>query len=289
VQDGGVGVRVASVEVDPVRPDFGARFDVHLTLRVAPGFVLVLPDSLLPSDAVSGVGFPEGRSEAPAAGDSVDVSVTYPAIALDAGLVDLPALEIELQPLGITQELDLGAVSIASFVWPGGVDEIPQARPARDVIGGSWSVWDALVASMLTIALALGAGPLASHVAERRRAARALAEWGTPRERALKELQRLRSLTWDRAGGVAEFYGACTAALRRYWADTEPRFGLWLTSGELVSRLSEDERSPEFPRDVEVAVRNAEQAKFGNQAPPSDTADKDWGTIHGWITALPEQ
>jgi hypothetical protein len=88
---------------------------------------------------------------------------------------------------------------------------------------------------------------------------------------------------------MAEFYGACTAALRRYFADSEPRLGLWLTSGELMAHLSEDGRSPEFPRDVEVAVRNAEQAKFGSQAPPSDMADKDWGTIHGWISALPER
>jgi hypothetical protein len=169
------------------------------------------------------------------------------------------------------------------------VDEIPQARPARDVIGGSWSVWDALALSMLALAFVIGGGPLLSHLAERRRVARALAEWGTPRERALKELRRLRSLTWDRSGGIAEFYGACTAALRRYWADSEPGLGLWLTSGELVSHLSEDERSLDFPRDVEVAVRNAEQAKFGSHVPPSDMADRDWGTIHGWISALPER
>jgi hypothetical protein len=219
----------------------------------------------------------------------VDVSVTYSAIALGEGQVDLPEMAIELQPLGVVQELDLGSVSIQPFVWPGGVDEIPQARPQRDVMGESWSVWDGLVVSMVGLALVLGGGPLVSHVAERRREAKARAAWGTPRERALKELQRLRSLTWDRAGGMAEFYGACTAALRRYWADSEPRLGLWLTSGELVSHLSEDTVSPELPRDVEVAVRNAEHAKFGSQPPPSDTADRDWGTIHGWISALPEQ
>jgi hypothetical protein len=155
-------------------------------------------------------------------------------------------------------------------------------------MGGSWSVWDALAASMLAMALAIGGGPLVSYVAERRRAAKALAEWGTPRERALKELRRLRSLKWDRAGGMAEFYGACTAALRRYFADSEPRLGLWLTSGELVSQLSEDEQAAEFPHEVEVAVWNAEQAKFGSRAPSPDIADRDWGTIHGWISALPE-
>jgi hypothetical protein len=198
-------------------------------------------------------------------------------------------MAIELQPLGAVRELDLGPVSIAAFVWPGGVDEIPQARPPRDVIGGSWSVWDGLFALVLTLALALGVGPLASHVSERRRAARERAAWGTPRERALKELQRLRSLSWDRAGGVAEFYGACTAAVRRYWADSEPGLGLWLTSGELVSRLSEDEESPEFPRDVEVAVQNAEHAKFAGRDPLPDAAERDWGSIHGWISALPER
>jgi len=288
LQEPAVGVRVASVGVEPEQPEFGGRFDLRLTFRVGPGLVLVLPDSLLPSEAVAGAGPPQGRTESPALGDSTDVSVTYSAIALAAGGADLPSLEVELQPFGIIQELDLGQVSIEPFAWPGGVDEVPQARPAKDVVGGSWSVWDALVGSVIAVASTIGIGLVVSNVAARRREARARAELGTPRERALRELQRVHSLTWHRAGRVPEFYEACTAAVRRYWADSEPKLGIWLTSTELMSRLPATGQSGDVLRPVEVVVQNAEQVKFGRHDLQTETAERDWRVVHTWISGMPE-
>jgi hypothetical protein len=145
-QEPAFGIRVAVVDVEPQQPAFGTRFDLHLTLRVGPGLVLSLPDSLRSSSAVAGIGPPRERREAPAPGDSVDVSVTYSAIAFAEGPVDLPTLEIGLQPIGVIQEIDLGPASIASFVWTGGVDEVPErARPKMSSAGAgacgtSWSL-----------------------------------------------------------------------------------------------------------------------------------------------------
>jgi len=170
---------------EPREPELGEVFRLDLQVRVAPGLVVLVPDTLLPaSDAVSaGAG---SWTVEPADADSVDVRATYPVMGLKNGGVELPTLELWIREATAGEEagprelasLDPGARPRAGpeegsssagyqrvLISIGGVLLTPmramaaaaadgglEPRPPADVLGGNWSPW--LIAAIAILLLA---------------------------------------------------------------------------------------------------------------------------------------
>jgi hypothetical protein len=88
--------RIVGVATVPEAPAFGQLFRIEVTLRVAPGTSVEMPDTLIPAANTGSVGPGELRTT-PAEGDSLDVTGSYPVIAFLVGPVALPRLEAKLR------------------------------------------------------------------------------------------------------------------------------------------------------------------------------------------------
>lgn len=299
-------VRLLAVATAPGVPPFGEPFEVLVTLRVAPALTLAIPDTLPVSSAVESAGRAAVRGESPTAGDSVDVLVSYPAMAFLEGPVRLPSLTVEVSArgeedragtrrsevtLGVGEE---GNVGVSRISYALGTIEVGRFTPLSegagsleprgpdDVLGGSWSTWDVVLTAGIAL---LGLGAL---VLRPRGTVRSGPE-GSPSSGssfgaadALAELDGILAEGWHRAGRIGEFYRAITDVLRRHSSQVEAAWGPWMTSTELADRLAgrwSGEASDRVARTVEVA----ERAKFAGQTPTVADAEEDWRTIRDWI------
>ncbi len=305
-------VRLVAFTNEPREPEIGEVFALNVTLRIAPGVVAFLPDTLLPArDAVSAG---SGRWELGIApGDSVDVRATYPVLGLDPGGAQLPSLEVWTRPVAPGEQPGPralaslagrpGAASPAgeppapglerTVIPTGGVLIMPlramieaddgglRPRPPADVVGGLWSAWLAGAVALLL------AGAAALLWLLRGRGSSGLILGPPPRKEALSELDRIRTLGWHTNGRVVEFYDATTGVLRRFADLTEAECGRYLTSTELLGRLEELWGSGRVT-ELRHAVGSAERVKFGFDRPEAEAAESDWATVRAWIEGLPE-
>ena len=139
-------------------------FNLRITVRIGPGVIAFLPDTLVPGDASFSAGS-GGWSETAGPADSVDIQGTYPVMGFLSGAVELPSLELWTRPAGagevggarpardledvgpvLDDELQPILISVgATEILP--LAEMAEAsgdlfpRPAADVLGGQWSIW----------------------------------------------------------------------------------------------------------------------------------------------------
>lgn len=304
------GARLVAFTMEPREPEFAEVFELRLTVRVAPGIIVFLPDTLLPARASVSAG-PGSWTESAGPADSVDLRATYPVTAFLNGAVELPSLELwtrlaltgEAGGARATSELGDGASSGDGLqrvlIRVGGtritaLQEMAEAasggllpRPAADVLGGQWSIW--LLSAMGVVAMAVAF--LAWLLVCRWRAARAdAAATGTrsPRGEALHELDRIRGLGWHTDGRIVDFYNATTGVLRRFSGEEVPDWSIALTSSELVARFRDHRWGPGSVEALGSVVWAAERVKFGALRPPGETAEGHWKTIRDWIESRPE-
>ena len=308
-------VRLVAFTNEPREPELGEIFALDLQVRLAPGIVAFLPDTLVPAPDASSAG-PGTWEVGLAPADSIDVRATYPVIGLDPGGVELPSLEIWTRPAGAGEEAgpralaSLGDVDGEDAVNPASVPglrrsvltiggalimplrEMTEAadagllpRPPADVLGGQWS--PALIAAIV-VGIAL-LGFLGWLLLAGRRTSSALgpAVVLPPRAEALGELDRIRGLGWHANGRVVQFYDATTGVLRRFADRTADDCGRYLTSTELLARL-EDRWGAGRVAGLRDAVWSAERVKFGTLRPAPPSAEADWSVVRGWIADLPE-
>lgn len=311
-QDGLQAVRLVGFRTEPTAPEFGAPFNLELTVRVAPATTVFLPDTLNPADASASAGRGEWSvTEGPA--DSVDVVATYPVMGFLSGEVALPRLEVWVGPASgageagsvrSTDDLDrlsaAQAETLRSVVVPTGMIRIEALgemagaadsllpRPPADVLGGWWSPWLILVAALSALMLVGVAWTLLSRWRSRPRRPAAPGLGRSPREEALRELERIRSLGWHREGRLAEFYDATTAVLRRLSEQEERDWGTALTSTELMERIR-SRWGVERASELAAAVAAAERVKFGRYRPDAEVAEAHWAVIRDWIESMRDQ
>lgn len=294
------GVRLVSMQAVPDSPGFGEAFDVRLTLRIAPGTLAFLPDSLLPTEVAESAGRGQWTSS-PAAGDSLEVVAVYPTVGYREGLLDLPQLELWTRrgdgparvaaaagagplPLEERRLVPLGAITIPELAAMSDSAALRVPRPPADVAGGEWSIWLMLAVGILTAAGIGGAGKAAPRwwaagIGKLRRE--------SPKQEALNELERVRALGWHRNGRVDDFYASTTDTLRRFVTHIEPGWTTALTSIELLAKLRErlgDTRTAP----LEDPIVAAERVKFGSDRPSPEAAESDWAAIRDWIRSAPE-
>ena len=302
-------VRLVEVHTEPAVPPFGEAFNLHFTLRLEPGRMAFLPDTLVMADAVQSLG-PGSWHEVQAPGDSVEIRATYPVIGFREGRVGLPWLEVWVRPAdlepgdrhvvqrmtplavaapGVTKSvIRLGAKDIGSLTAMN--DEIAELvpRPPADVLGGTWSLW-LLLALGVTIVTIGGAGAV---FLPRWWASRGAAWWArrhgrSPRQEAMRELVRIRSSQWHRNDRVDEFYACLTDTLRHFVHRMEPTWGPALTSSEILARM-EQRWGVGGLESIAAVVTMAERVKFGGHRPEPDGAEADWTKVHDWIRVAPE-
>jgi hypothetical protein len=300
-------VRLVGFRTQPTAPEFGVPFDLELTLRVAPGTTVFLPDTLNPTDASASAGRGAWRAaEGPA--DSVDVVATYPLMGFLSGQIRLPPLEAWVGPAPAAEAgamvhsaADLDRLSAAEaetmrlavvptgFIRLEALHEMAGAgdsllpRPPADVLGARWSLWLVLGAVIAAVALAVTGGALLSEWRGRRRAA-PHAFGRSPRDEALHELERIRSLGWHREGRLADFYDATTGVLRRFSEQEERDWGTALTSTELMDRIRA-RWGPDPIGELAAAVIAAERVKFGRDRPGPEAAEAHWKAVRDWIAS----
>jgi hypothetical protein len=188
----------------------------------------------------------------------------------------------------LTQFLRLGGVDLGPFqpLEEEGIGASP--RPPADVLGGEWSVWRFLVFAVLALA-GLGLLTVLSREVRERAQASALlgVPRGSPREEALRELERILALGWHRNGRVDDFYAGTGDVLRRFAVTIEPAWGLHLTSSELVDRLGKHRGLPDDLA-LHEAILSGERVKFGRERPDPEQAEAHWQVVRSWILARPE-
>ncbi|MEX2581741.1 MAG: hypothetical protein WD766_00575, partial [Gemmatimonadota bacterium] len=109
----------------------------------------------------------------------------------------------------------------------------------------------------------------------------------SPREQALRELERIRSLGWHRNGRMEDFYASSTATLREFARELEPDWNAGLTSTELLRKI-EERWGTEGAEQIVEAIAAAERVKFGYHRPAADAAEADWARIREWVRGAPE-
>lgn len=307
-QDDTDRVRLVGFRTEPGAPEFGVPFDLELTLRIAPETAVFLPDTLSPTDASASAGRGAWRAaEGPA--DSVDVVATYPLIGFLSGQIRLPLLEAWVGPAPAAEagamvhsasDLDrlsaeeaetmrlavvpTGFIRLEALREMAGAGDSLLPRPPADVLGGRWSLWLILGAAITAVAIAVAAGALLSRWRDRRRRAAPPPFGRSPREEALRELERIRSLGWHREGRLAEFYDATTGVLRRFSEQEERDWGTALTSTELMERIRA-RWGPERAGELAAAVIAAERVKFGRDRPGAEAAEAHWKAVRDWIAS----
>lgn len=304
--DGPADLRLVDWATEPERPAFGEPFDLRVTVRVGPGTVVFLPDTLPPAEAAQSAG-PGAWQAARTTGDSVEVTARYPVIGYVEGRMDLPEIELWLRRGGPGGDslargasdaaalddrdrrlLRLGAVMVAPYAAMADSGALLVPRPAAGVMGGEWSLWLILAVGVASTAGLGGAGMLVTRWWNATGAALfSRARGRTPRQDALRELERIRALGWHRNGRVDEFYASSTDTLRHYAGQVDPAWGAALTSMELLARL-EERWGPVRAQGLAPAIEVAERVKFGSDRPGPDAAEADWAAIRDWIKSAPE-
>ena len=287
---------------EPREPEFGEVFQLDIQVRVAPGVVAFLSDTLAEAENSFSAG-PGTWTLTVGPADSVDVRAAYPVMGLLPGAVDLPLVELWTRPAvagetpGVRPARDEAGLDSPAFehalLYLGGVFIMPPAemtgddamlmpRPPADVLGADRSPW--LIAALALVGVAVAT------ILWLLLAARRASSSGTdlplllsPRAEALRELDRIRELGWHTNGRMVDFYDATTGALRRYAERREPKTcPAALTSTELLAGLREH-WGPESVEPLRPTVWTAECVKFGGREPGAAAAEEDWSVVRAWI------
>jgi hypothetical protein len=310
-------VTLTRVAVSADTVELGDRFEVVLDLTVAPRSVAYVPDSL------QGSGFepfgPVQWSADPTDDGGVELSLRYPLIAFEVGVVTVPGFDVfaadaeEGRAIGSVSE---GAVVGSFEAFVDGVSHVPSARmtsvppqqiwvasvlhlddmthaivprPPADVAGGDRS-WPATVLTLLFGAtiLSVAAVSLKDWHEARREGPPPVAV--PPRSRALASLDALLDEGLHRTGRMREFFDRSSSIVRRYVEPMDDRWSPAWTSSELMSGLSKRASSLGAPTtgSLEEEMYEAERVKFGGLRPTPEVAEEHVSRLRLWIVDAPE-
>ncbi|MGD8867636.1 MAG: hypothetical protein PVI01_08390 [Gemmatimonadales bacterium] len=256
------------------------------------GVPVVLTVTLSPVPPAAVVLFPElpdsGRLVALAPPRTVPVetearSARYELVAWETGDLKIPGagIRIVVDEAELTIPFPEVTLHVAS-VLPGDADvEAIAWRPPADVVGANWSTVEIAAAATLLLALLIGA-----FLYLRRRGRGTAVPLPTPmapRERALVGLDLLSRYGLIEAGELKGFYSALSLIMRRFLAETEERWGLDLTTRQLVWRVGEDGVTESDVRALEALLSQADLVKFAGLRPAANEASAALKLARGWL------
>jgi len=215
----------------------------------------------------------------------------YRLAAWDIGEFVTPVAEVRI----VTDVAELAvpfpevSIQVASML-PADADPDTLAwQPPADVVGGNWSMTQKLAATGLLLALLIGTF---AFVRRSGIASPVPVPAGTPpRERALAALVRLQEAGLAEAGEFKGYYSALSQIVREFLADNDPRWGLDLTTPELVAGVGGERVEPEEVLALGQLLVGADLVKFARSRPTLDEATGSIESARRWVEAfeLPEE
>ena len=292
----------------------GNVFEFSVEIGVPPGSAVYFPDTL--PNAFGLESFRTVGWVVEAVGDGGVLTLTYPLIAFEIGLVPVPGLdvfigpatEIEGQPLPTRSVIgkwsDVAANSgsetlervpvarqsvwVASPILLEDISAGLEPRLPSDVLGANWDWLSLIVIFSLSAVLLVAVTPMAKKLLTNRsteeelseasvRVDPALARW----QYALDELDRILSLGLHLDEEVDEFYNRSSGVVRTYVEGLDTAWGPSFTSSELMSQLERWTNGSSL--DLYGSMDVAEVVKFGRLRPNADSAESDWRVLRSWV------
>lgn len=301
-----------------VAPDslsIGDRFELRVRITLPEGSVAFVPDSLV-SPGAEPVG-PPRWAVADTGGVGRTLSLVYPMIALDVGLLVLPDFDLavgevqESGDAGLTGGDDVVAswslfrvdparlpsarlltvperrIEVASVLVLNDVTTRLAPRPPADVSGGRRDWPSTLLFFFFGLLLVGVVGTAARDVLAVRRAPEPTPP-PDPRSLALAALDALHEAAPHHDGRVREFYAGSSDIVRRYLETLVGEWGPPWTTTELLSDLQGSRRGVAARHGLSAdrissELREAERVKFGGLRPSPEVAEASWGVIRSWV------
>ncbi len=161
--------------------------------------------------------------------------------------------------------------SVGDIVW----------KPPADVVGGNWSLTEKIAAASLLLAVLIGA---LLYVRRRGRATPVpQPEPIPPRERALAGLDVLARCGLIEAGELKGFYSELALIMRRFLAETDGRWGLDLTTLQLMASVASDGIADPDVRTLEALLSEADLVKFARLRPTATEATAALNVARAWV------
>jgi len=276
--------QVPGVEVQATFAPDSVRIGEVLTLTVSVEGVAENAEVSFPefpdTGVVTALGPPQLLSDT---GAGVRVA-RYQLAAWDVGELVLPPGEIRV----VTDVAELLVplpevyVSVVS-VLPVDADTDTLAwEPPADVVGSNWSLAEQLAGAGLALALLLATLVYARRLGN---TAPVPVPAGTPpRDRALAALERLSESGLAEAGEIKGFYSALSQIVREFLADSQGRWGLDLTTPEIVAAVSSGGVDPSEMTTLGDLLIGTDLVKFARSRPSSEEAASSLTSAKNWIT-----
>lgn len=251
------------------------------------GYKVAFGDSLPIADTLENAGKPTLQERTLPDG-GVEVTVVYLVTPWRTGDHPLPVVRVHVSGGGKDTVLQARLPGLhVSSVLPADTAK-QQPKPPAGVVGPDRLLWPYILAAILALLLlALLAWWLWRRL--RRRAPVVMVapeEVLTPRERALRELDRTRAAGLLETGETKLFYSRSTDAVRRYLDALNPGWGADRTTSELIPRL----RSLDLAVAAALArlLDRADLVKFARLRPAQGEASSDWSALREWVERFPE-
>jgi hypothetical protein len=292
-------VMVSSAEAQQARTGLtrktiqvGDRFGVAVEFEVPAGGELLIPDTLDVSGDVENAARKRVQIDTTQSG-SLHYLVTYPITVWRPGTDTLPPITATIRANGTERSLrvDLPVVIVTS-VLPADTSNL-EPKPPRDVWGANRLWWPIILAAALGVALIA----LLIWWWRRRRRQTTVEPVVTmpavtPREWALRELERLTAARLIERGEVRLFYIELSEILRKYLALLDNAWSTDLTTNELSDRLIASKVTPGL---LFTLIDRADLVKFARHRPPLEQGKRDLEAARAWVDyfeppalALPE-
>ena len=255
---------------------------VAIRVTVEPDERVIWPDTLpLTGESVENASrvrervdtLPDGR---------LAVTGLYSVTPWRTGEVPLPDVDVEVRTgreKVRTLTATLPALDVVS-VLPADTAGL-EPKPAKGVIGRSWSWWPILLVLLALLALVGGIiwwrsrrGSMVEEIAPEPAA--------PPRERVLALLQEAREAGLIERGATKEFYTRVSDALREYLARIGSGWSEDLTTTELLARFRSQVGPTEAAHLADI-LRPADQVKFARREPDPPTAIAEWEATRSWV------
>lgn len=259
----------------------GDPFRAIVRIELPAGMEIMLPDSLTPTEDVENAG--KVRMRRDSANGVVTVVAAYPLTAWRTGLLELPMFMPWLRDAEGRKQMavalpDINVVS----VLPADTAKI-KPKPPKDVLGPDRLWWPWI---LLAVVLALALAALYWWWRRRRRAHAAVEApipAIMPRERALREIERIRKLGLVEQKEYKRYYSLLTDVVRPYMQTIEPAWSTHLTTEELAARTAgHAEVKPAMS-----LLRRADLVKFARSIPEPDAARADLEHARAWVSSYP--
>lgn len=261
----------------------GDRFGVVIQFDVPPGGELLIPDTLDVAGDLENAARKRLQIDTLQSGVH-HYLITYPLTAWRPGTDTLPPISATLRAGGAetTLRVALPIVTVSS-VLPADTTNI-QPKAARDVWGANRVWWPIILAALLALALI---GLLIWWWRRRRRrrleAPVVAIPVVSPREWALRELDRVAAARLIERGDLRHFYIELSEVLRRYLGLLDQSWSTDLTTNELSNRLMTRRVAPGL---LFTLLDRADLVKFARHRPPLEQGRRDLEAARTWVESF---